>query len=149
MESSNETEDAEERPGVRDYCYEDFDASLSDDTTNVATLSSCSTPSSLTASSRGPPSVACDEIRGDAGDDRDEGDDGAAGTRKRSQSRRPVKRKKKNHVSSVTSPVIANGSDKSSEYTWRTFCQTHFAVLAVWPAQANERVKCSHMLRTE
>ena len=112
MESNNEAEDAEDRRGIRDYCYEDFDASLSDDTTNVATLSSCSTPSSLTASSRGPPSVACDEIRGDAGDD---GDEGTGGTRDRSQSRRPVRKKKKDHVTSVTSPVNANGSDKSSE----------------------------------
>jgi hypothetical protein len=121
MESSNENEDPDETREVRDYCYEDFDASLSDETTNVATLSSCSTPSSLTASSsRGPPSVACDEVR--AGEDRDVGDeeqDGAAGTsslRQKHSSRRPAKRKKKDHMSSITSPVIAtNGSDKSSE----------------------------------
>lgn len=119
MESNNETEDPDETRGIRDYCYEDFDASLSDETTNVATLSSCSTPSSMTASSRGPPSVACDEVR--VNEDRDVGDDddGAAGTsasdRLKHSSRRPAKRKKKDPVSSITSPVIPNESDKSSK----------------------------------
>lgn len=115
MGSSNEAEDPEERRAARDYCYEDFDASLSDDGTNVATLSSCSSPSSLATSSRGPPSVAtCDEIR--SNDHEEQEGSGPLRKRSKSISRHPVKRKKKNHVSSATSPAItANGSDKSSE----------------------------------
>lgn len=122
MESSNEAEDVSESTGrVRDYClrYEDFDtASLSDDATNVATLSSpCSTPSSLT-----PCSSTSDEIR--AGDT-DRLPDGPVplnlsskkmGRRVRlSRDTCHANSKKRHQVARVSSPPASNASDKSGE----------------------------------
>ena len=115
MDSANEADDAEETSGCPpDYCYEDFDASLSDDATNAATPSSCSTPSSLTASSRGPPSVtAADDVRSDAATaEQDEEQRGPVASSDKQSGRCPATRKKKDHVSSVASCA----SDRSSEY---------------------------------
>ena len=125
------------RISVSDCCYDDFDTSHSDETTNVPSFSSCcSTPTSLPAStssstSRGPPSETHEEMRGDTEEEeRRQGkcDDGSVRTRGQKTGRRTrslseevnrclVKKKKRSQVSYKKSKtaIVTEASDKSSE----------------------------------